>query len=71
MWQIRKNNMRSNSSECVAAKLWNNLDSNFKNIPKVKSFRNKIKSSGMPTLNKWSYIITKQTNKQNVGKMLR
>ena len=44
MWQIRKNNMRSNSSECVAAKLWNNLDSNFKNIPKVKSFRKMFKT---------------------------
>ena len=36
-------NIAATSLKISGAKLWNNLENNFKNISKVKSFRNKIK----------------------------
>ena len=36
-------NVAASSIKISGAKLWNNLDNNLKEIPKVKSFRNKFK----------------------------
>ena len=44
-------NIAATSLKISGAKLWNNLENNFKNIPKVKSFRNKIKEKKVCSYN--------------------